>query len=109
MRVKQTSTEERKKSNGKSQIPSGKERWQNQVKNMHQWHGSRQRVYLGQEEAASPTIMTQLIQLTVVIDAKEHWDIATADIPSAFVQTDVLQEEVSDWTMMKVMGLLVDS
>jgi hypothetical protein len=41
------------------------------------------------EETASPTAQVESILLTAVIDAKEGRDVMTADIPNAFVQTDV--------------------
>jgi hypothetical protein len=44
---------------------------------------------MDQDEAASPTAMTESIIITGVIDAKQHRDVMTADIPNAFVQTEI--------------------
>jgi hypothetical protein len=52
-------------------------------------NGSTQREYVGRDEAASPTAVTESIIITSVIDAKEGRDIMTVDIPNAFVQTGV--------------------
>ena len=41
------------------------------------------------EEAASPTVMTESVLLTASIEAHEHRDVATWDIPNAFIQTAV--------------------
>ena len=52
-------------------------------------NGSTQRVYTTKEEAASPTVMVESILLTATIEAKENRDVMTADIPNAFIQTDM--------------------
>jgi hypothetical protein len=41
------------------------------------------------DDAASPTAMTESILITATIDAKQKRDVMTADIPNAFVQTNV--------------------
>ena len=60
------------------------------------------------ENAASPTAMTESILLTAVIDAEEHRDVAMVDIPNAFIQTDMENNEDGSWVMMKIRGPLVD-
>ena len=52
-------------------------------------NGSTQCAYMERDEAASPTAMTESILITATIDAKQNRDVMTADIPNAFVQTDV--------------------
>ena len=52
-------------------------------------NGSTQRKYMDRDEAASLTAMTESILITAVIDAKQKRDVMTADIPNAFVQTDI--------------------
>ena len=52
-------------------------------------NGSTQREYTDQDEAASPTAMTESHLITAVLDAKQGRDIMTADILNAFVQTDI--------------------
>jgi hypothetical protein len=59
-------------------------------------HGSVQRTYIGTDEAASPTVSTEAILLTGVIEAKEERDIMTADIPKAFVQTPTEESKDGD-------------
>jgi hypothetical protein len=54
-------------------------------------NGSTQRAYMERDDAASPTAMTESILANHrhTIDAKQKYDVMTADIPNAFVQTDV--------------------
>jgi hypothetical protein len=40
-------------------------------------------------DATSPTAMMELILITATIDAKQKRDVMTANIPNAFVQTNV--------------------
>ena len=41
------------------------------------------------KEAASPTVMTESVLLTAAIEARDNRDVATWDIPNAFVQMAV--------------------
>jgi hypothetical protein len=70
-------------------------------------NGSTQRDYISKEDAASPTACTESILLTATIDAKENRDIMSADIPNAFVQTD-MENNNNEKMMMKIRGPLVD-
>jgi hypothetical protein len=49
--------------------------------------GNNQRDYISKEDASSPTVATESVLLSCIIDAEEEWDVAVVDIPSAFVQT----------------------
>ena len=49
---------------------------------MKQW------LYTPKDEASSPTVATESVLLSCVIDAKERRDVATVDIPGAFMQGD---------------------
>jgi len=49
--------------------------------------GRPQRLYTTKMEASSPTVRQASIMLTCMIDAFEKRDVATADIPGAFLQT----------------------
>ena len=49
----------------------------------------KQRIYSNKEDNKSPTAATESIMLTAVIEAKEERDVATIDIPNAFIQTSV--------------------
>ena len=52
--------------------------------------------------------MTESHLITAVLDTKQGRDIMTADIPNAFVQTDIKDQEVGSRTIMKIRGQLVD-
>lgn len=56
--------------------------------------GRKQRAYITKEEASSPTISTEAVFLIITIGAKERRDVATVDIPGAFMQTDLDGEKV---------------
>jgi hypothetical protein len=51
--------------------------------------GRKQRAYIAREDAASPTVATESIFLTCVIDALEGRDVAVIDVPGAFMQADM--------------------
>jgi hypothetical protein len=70
-------------------------------------NGSTQRSYMSKEEAASPTVMSESILLTATIEAEEHRDVMTVDIPNAFVQTD-MEVVGNERVMLKIRGPLVD-
>jgi hypothetical protein len=69
-------------------------------------NGSTQREYIEREDAASPTASTDSIILTAVIDAKQNRDVMTADVPNAFVQTEI--DQSGEKIVMKIRGVLVD-
>jgi hypothetical protein len=69
-------------------------------------NGSVQRSYVPKEDATSPTAMTESILLTATIEAHEGRDVMTADIPNAFVQTEVDQSK--EKIIMKIRGPMVD-
>ena len=48
----------------------------------------KQRLHTPKDNASSPTVATESVLLSCVIDAKERRDVATADIPGAFMQGD---------------------
>jgi hypothetical protein len=51
--------------------------------------GRKQRIYKTKAETSSPTVSLKALFLTSVIDAKEGRDIATVDIPGAFLHSDI--------------------
>ena len=51
--------------------------------------GRKQRLYIPREDAASPTVTTEAVFLTAIIDALEHREVAVVDIPGAFMQADM--------------------
>ena len=50
--------------------------------------GRKQRLNTPKDAASSPTVATESVLLSCVIDAKERRDVATVDIPGAFMQGD---------------------
>ncbi len=55
--------------------------------------GNKQRDYITKEDVSSPTVSAEAVMLTCVIDAAEDRDIAVVDIPNAFAQTVVSEED----------------
>jgi hypothetical protein len=51
--------------------------------------GRPQRASIPREDATSPTVSTQALFLTCLIDAHEGRDVATVDIPGAFMHADM--------------------
>ena len=51
--------------------------------------GQPQRAYIPQEDARAPTISTEAVFMTAVIDAMENRTVAVVDIPGAFMQADM--------------------
>jgi hypothetical protein len=62
--------------------------------------GNKQRDYISKEDASSPTIATDSVLLSFIIDAEEHRDVAVVDIPNEFVQT--LMENEKDMAFIKI-------
>jgi hypothetical protein len=52
-------------------------------------NGRKQRAYTSKEDASSPTVSIEALLLSCVINAKERRDVATVDIPGAFMQADM--------------------
>ena len=68
--------------------------------------GNKQRDYISKEDASSPTVATEAVLLSCIIDAEEGRDVAVIDIPNAFIQTRI--EDEKDMTFIKLRGVLVD-
>jgi hypothetical protein len=68
--------------------------------------GNKQRGMIPKEQASSPTVSLEAVLLTAVIDAAEGRDVATIDIPNAFVQTRLENEE--DKAIMRLRGKLAE-
>eukprot|EP00957_Ditylum_brightwellii_P140482 10703377-Ditylum_brightwellii.AAC.1 len=56
--------------------------------------GRKQREMYSKEETASPTVSSEAVLLTSIIDAKEGRDIATTNIPVAYLSTDMGNEVI---------------
>ena len=51
--------------------------------------GRKQRAYIAKEDLMAPTVSTEAVFLTAVIDALENRDVAVLDVPGAFMQADI--------------------
>ena len=78
------------------------------IKARHCANGSTQRDYMSREDVSSPTVSTEALFLTAIIDAEEGRDVMTCDIPNAFIQTDLQSASGGPRTIMKIRGVLVD-
>ena len=78
------------------------------IKARHCANGSTQRAYMDKEQVSSPTVSLEALLLTAVIDAEENRDVATCDIPNAFIQTDLDDHTDGTRAIMKIRGELVD-
>ena len=63
--------------------------------------GRKQRLYKSKEETSSPTVRTESLFLSCIIDAKEGRHVVTADIPGAFLQADM-----DEMALMRLSGPL---
>jgi hypothetical protein len=65
--------------------------------------GRSQRGHMTKQETSSPTVATESLILSCVIDAIEERDVATCDIPGAFMQSDM-----NDKVVMKLEGVMAE-
>jgi hypothetical protein len=65
--------------------------------------GSKQRDHIAKEEATAPTVTSDAIFIQSTIFAHEDRDIATCDIPGAFLQVDN-----PDYVLMRLDGILAE-
>jgi hypothetical protein len=66
-------------------------------------NGSIQRSHIAKEEAAAPTVSSDAIFVQATIFAHEKRDVATCDIPGAFLQADN-----PDFVLMRLDGILAE-
>jgi hypothetical protein len=76
------------------------------IKARHCANGSTQRSYMSKEESSSPTVLTESVIITSMIEAKEKRDVMTSDIPNAFCQTPTPPAKVGERIIMKITGEL---
>ena len=81
-----------------------KTKWSGDIKGRGCADGRPQRVYMNKGATSSPTRNTESIFMTAMIEAMEQRDVATVDIPGAFLQT-----KASDVTIIKLQGALVNT
>jgi hypothetical protein len=65
--------------------------------------GRPQRSLYTKEETSSPTVSTDALMMSIMIDAHEKRDVATADVAGAY-----LHAELDDFTLLKLEGDSVD-
>jgi hypothetical protein len=65
--------------------------------------GRPQRDYMTKEDTSSPTVATEALMLSCMIDATKHRDVATCDIPGAFMQS-----KMEGKVIMKLEGVMAD-
>ena len=65
--------------------------------------GRKQKMYVSKEESSSPTIQLESLMMSLMIDAKENRDVATADIVGAY-----LLAEMQDKVIVKLKVTSVD-
>jgi hypothetical protein len=66
--------------------------------------GRSQHEYMSKEETSSPTVATEALILTCVVDAIEGRNVATCNIPGAFMQSDMKGKVV-----MKLEGVMAEA
>jgi hypothetical protein len=79
-----------------------KEKRDTTVKGQMVARGNKQRGTIDKQDASSPTAALKSVLLTAVINAKEGRDMAVIDIPNAFFQTRLQNEE--DKAVMRLRG-----
>ena len=80
-----------------------KEKRDNTLKGRTCVDGRPQREYISKEQAASPTVSTEALLCTLVVDAHQDRYVATADIKGAY-----LHAEMDDYVLVKLDGEVVD-
>jgi hypothetical protein len=68
--------------------------------------GNTQRGHVTKEESSSPTVSTEAVLLTSIVDAHKGRDVTVVDIPNAFIQTKV--DDAKDRVIIWITGVIVD-
>ena len=66
-----------------------------------------QRLYANKDNVSSPTVATESLLLTFLIDAMESRDVAIVDIPGLFMQSN-MEGNNGETTNMKLEGCMID-
>ena len=72
------------------------------------YNGAKSREWHSKQDSTSPTVQLESIMLTALIDAHEGRDVMTADVPNAFIQTEIPEDYGDERIIMKITGVLVD-
>ena len=81
------------------------EKTDGQMKSRTVANDSVQRPHTDEDQTTSPTTSVEAMLIAAAIDANENGDVATIDIPNAFIQTPVDAEE-GERIAMKMQGKL---
>ena len=76
------------------------------IKGMMVAGGNKQRGYINKEDLSSPTVSTESVILTSLVNALEGRKTAIINVPNAFIQTVVRDE--SQCIIICIRGMLVD-
>ena len=68
--------------------------------------GSIRRNYIAKDDASSPTVSTDSVLITNVIEARQKRDIITSDIPNAFALTEIPKTTKGERGIMKIKCIL---
>ncbi len=68
--------------------------------------GNMQRGHVTKEESSSPTVSTEAVLLTLIVNAHKGRDVAVIDIPNAFIETKV--DDAKDCVIICITGVIVD-
>ena len=69
-------------------------------------NSNKQRSHTCKEAASLPTVASESVLLTCIIDAEERRNVAVIDIPNGFIRTHV--EDEKDMAFIKICVVLVD-
>jgi hypothetical protein len=83
-----------------------KEKRDGQVKRITMAGGNKERDCISKEDASSPTVATESVLISCIIDAEEGRDVAVVDIPNEFIKMRVENEK--DMVFIKIRGVMVD-
>ena len=79
------------------------------IKGRMVFDGRKTREWITKEDSASPTATLEGLLLMLTIDAHENRDMMSADVPNAFIQTEMQEiKQGEERVMMKIRGVLVD-
>ena len=83
-----------------------KEKRDREIKGRAVAGGNKQRDYISKEDESLPTVATEAVLLSCIIDAEEERNVAVIDILNAFIQMQVEDEKYM--AFIKTRGVLVD-
>jgi hypothetical protein len=63
------------------------QKWTGETKARMVAGGNTQQGHVTKEESSSPTVSTEAVLLTSIVDAHKGRDVTVIDIPNAFIQT----------------------